>query len=179
MAGDVSNAALWGDADVYIGGTDAVNPADETAPFGAGWALCGLLDGDAGIVESRSEDKSDSFAWGGILVRSSRKNFKMQRKFVCLESNAVTLGLVYPGSTGGLIKVPSRNYFKIGFETREGATVRRAISSLYAEVDTVSDITESESALKKYEITVTIFPNAQKELFVIQPADYAPAAPAV
>jgi hypothetical protein len=173
MAGDVSNAALWGDADVYIGDVDAVNPLDETAVFGIGWALTGLLDGDAGIVESRNEDTADFYAWGGILVRTSRRNFKLQRKFVCLESNAVTLGLVYPGSTGGLVKVPTRNYFKIAFETRDGDTVRRVISSLHAEVDAVADITDSESALKKYEITVTIFPNSAKELFIVQPADYA------
>lgn len=176
MAGDVSNAALWGDADVYIGPQTAVNPLDVTAAFGADWQLAGLLDGDAGIVESRNEDTSDFYAWGGILVRTSRRNFKLQRKFVCLESNATTLGLVYPGSTGGVIKVPSRNYFKVAFETREGAEVRRVISANYAEVDSVSDITESESALKKYEITVTIFPNAQKELFIVQPADPTPTA---
>lgn len=175
MAGDVTKAALWGDADVYIGSKTAVNPVDEDTAFGADWDLVGLLDGDAGIVESREEDKADHYAWGGLLVRTSRKNFKMQRKFVCLERNAVTLGLVYPGSTGGVIKVPGRNYFKIAFETREGDVVRRAISSLYAEVDEVADITESESELVKYEITVTIYPNASKELFVIQPADPAAA----
>ncbi|MDP5182178.1 hypothetical protein QOZ88_05975 [Blastococcus sp. BMG 814] len=171
MAGDVSNAALWGDADVYIGTESAANPLDENTAFGVGWSLCGLLDGDAGITESRSEDSADFYAWGGILVRSSRSKFKLQRKFVCLESNAVTLGLVYPGSTGGVIKVPTRKRFKIAFETREGTEVRRVISALYAEVAAVADITESETALKKYEITVTIFPNAAKELFIVQPAD--------
>lgn len=172
MAGDVSNAALWGDADVYIGELDAVNPADEDTPFSSDWDLTGLLDGDAGIVETRNEDSADHYAWGGILVRTSRSKFKLQRKFVCLETNAVTMGLVYPGSSGGVIKVPGRRRFKIAFETREGDTVRRVISALYAEVAEVADITESETALKKYEITVTIYPNAQKELFIVQPADF-------
>jgi hypothetical protein len=179
MSGDVSKADLWADADVYIGSTTAPNPADETKPFSAAWGLVGLLDGDAGVTETRSEDSSDFFAWGGILVKSSRKNFKLQRKFVALERNAVTRGLIYPGSTGGVIKIPTRNYFKIAFEMREGAKVRRLISSLYAEVAEIADITESESDLTKYELTVTIFPNAAKELFIVQPADEvtAPAAP--
>lgn len=172
MAGDTENAALWAEADVWIAlNLAATNPTDVEDPFGGDWDLVGLLDGEAGFVESRSEDTNDFYAWGGILVRTSRRNFKMTRQFTALETNPTVRQLVYPGSTGTEIIVPQRSPFKIGFETREGTKTRRVISRRYAEVDEVGDITESEADLKKYEITVAIYPDANGVLFDVQPDD--------
>jgi len=72
VAGDPTNASLWTDADVYVGPLSATNPATIDDPFGVDWGLVGLLDGDEGFSESRDEDKDDKYAWGGILVRTSR-----------------------------------------------------------------------------------------------------------
>lgn len=172
MAGDTANASLWADADVYIALDEgAANPSTVDNDFDGDWELVGLLDGEAGFTESREEEKSDHYAWGGILVRTSRRNFKLTRKFIALESNPAVRALVYPGSTAGTIRVPTRNRFKIAFETREGDVVRRLISSLYAEVDEVGDIVESEADLTKREITVVIYPTASGDLFVVQPED--------
>src|SRR5690606_23745136 len=91
MAGNPQNAALWADADVYVAFLADVAsptvPADADTAFGVDWDLIGLLDGDAGFVESREKDETDHFAWGGILVKTGRRNYKEQHTFTALEWN--------------------------------------------------------------------------------------------
>src|SRR6478609_8963943 len=107
MSGNTANARLWTDADVWVASSLATaNPADGNTPFGAGWNLLGLLDGDDGIPETRDEDTDDKYAWGGILVRTSRAHFKLTKSFSALEDNAYTRSLLWPGSTTTQIVVP-------------------------------------------------------------------------
>lgn len=172
MAGDPDKASLWADADVWVADTlTTPNPATYDQPFGAGWGLAGLLDGDDGFEEGRDEDKSDFFAWGGILVRTSRKNFKMTKKFSALENNAVVRRLVYPGSTRSQIVVPRHLPLKVGLEVREDTKVHRLITRRYAVVDEIGAIKDGESDLTKYEITLAIYPDAGKVLFDEQDSD--------
>lgn len=173
MSGNPDKASIWGDADVYISNDlTAPNPVDENTPFGLAWDLVGLLDGEAGFEESRSRDSSDFFAWGQLLIRTSRRNFVLTRKFVCLEENAVTLGLVWPGSVTGERRVPIANHrFKAAFETvDEGlGKVKRVITRRHAEVEEVDTIKDSESELTKLGITIKIYPDADGVLFDVQP----------
>lgn len=172
MSGNPENASIWGDADVYI--TDLLEadiPDSIDVDFNGDWDLAGLLDGDAGFEESRSQDSSDFFAWGGLLVRTSRRNFKLQRKFVLLEENAVSLGLVWPGSAPGERRIPKRRKFKAGFETTDGEKKKRVITRNYAEVAEVGTIKDSETDLTKLEITIDIYPDADGVLFDVQPDD--------
>lgn len=171
MSGNPDNASIWGDADVYVADVDGATPANIDTPFGLDWDIVGLLDGDAGFEESRSQDSSDFFAWGGLLVRTSRRNFKLTRKFVCLEENAVTLGLVWPDSGQGERRVPKVKRIKLGFETIDGDKTKRVITRRYAEVSEVGTIKDSESELTKLEITVDIYPDADGVLFDVQPDD--------
>lgn len=172
MSGDPDKASIWGDADVFVGfDLDAETPASVDVPFGLDWDLVGLLDGDAGFEESRSQDSSDFFAWGGLLVRTSRRNFKLTRKFTVLEENAVTLGLIWPGSGQGERRVPKVKRIKLGFETTDGDKVKRVITRRYAEIAEVGTIKDSESELTKIEITVDIYPDADGVLFDVQPDD--------
>src|SRR5690606_41721003 len=90
MAGDPTKANIWPDADVYVGPLTATDPIDIDTPFGADWDLVGLLDGEAGFVQAREEEVEDHYAWGGILVRTSRRNFKQTITFTALEDNDVT-----------------------------------------------------------------------------------------
>ena len=174
MAGNPDNANIWGDADVYVGDLDAVNPATIDAPFGGDWGLVGLLDGDEGFTEARNWDSDDFFAWGNLLIRTARRNFALTRQFTALETNAVTMGLVWPGSGPGERVVPKgNNPKKLAFETVDGDRVVRAITRRYAEVESVDDIKDSESDLRKYAITVKIYPDADGVLFDIQPVDGA------
>jgi hypothetical protein len=169
MSGDTEKASIWGDADVYVtDDLDAPIPDTIQDAFNESWDLVGLLDGDAGFEEERSEDTSDKYAWGSILVRTQRSNFSLTRKFTALEDNPVVNGLLWPGSTATKRRVPRRHKFKIAFHTRDGIKEKRVISTLYAEVSNVGTIKDSETDLTKYEITVKIYPTAEGDLFDVQ-----------
>src|SRR5450756_107330 len=106
MSGTPANASVWADADVYIAAIGSPEPADTSTPFSGAWSLVGLLDGGDGFEQSRSQDVKDHYAWGGILVATSRKNFKLTQKFSVLEDNVATRSLIWPGSSATEIKVP-------------------------------------------------------------------------
>lgn len=165
MAGDPTNASLWTDADVYVGPLSAPDPETVDDAFSSEWGLVGLLDGDEGFTESRDEDTDDKYAWGGILVRTSRAHFKLTKSFTVLEDNEVTRSLIWPGSTETKIIVPKPARIKLAFETREGDIVKRLITAQYAEVDLDGDVQENETDLTAYSLVATIFPTALKELF--------------
>jgi hypothetical protein len=173
MAGDTTNAALWTGADVYIHDTPGTaGPTDVIEAWGTGWKPVGLLDGEEGFTIERDEDVEEHYAWGGVLVKQSRGKHKRTIKFVCLEDNAETFGLVNPGSerteTDGevtsTIKVPSSREFAIGFEVRDGNSVKRRIASR-ASVAEVGEIKEAEAELMMFEITVVILPEADGTLY--------------
>lgn len=169
MAGDPLKANLWTDADVYIStNLSATLPADASTAFGVDWDLVGLLDGDEGFPESRDEDTDDKFAWGGILVKTSRNHFKLTKSFTALEDNATTYSLLWPGSTDTQIIVPRPAKVLVAFETREGDKVRRLITANYAEVSLDGDHGENETDLESMSFTATIFPTGAGVLFIKQ-----------
>ncbi|MEU9498251.1 Ig-like domain-containing protein [Streptomyces sp. NPDC048196] len=167
MAGDPSNASLWTDADVYIGPLSAVNPTNANAPFGSDWGLVGLLDGDDGMPESRDEDTDDKYAWGGILVRTSRAHFKLTKSFSVLEDNPTTRSLIWPGSSETEIVVPVPVPVKVGFEVRDSGTgkVHRLITRRYAVIEVDGDVDQNETDLTKVTLAATIYPDSDKVLF--------------
>lgn len=168
MSGDATNATVWPDADVYWSpDIDATIPATISTAFSAAWDLVGLLDGDAGFVQSREEDVADLYAWGGILVRTTRRNFKQTITFTALEDNDTTHDLIWPGSAQGEIVVPRPVRGRIAFETREGDRVHRLISAYQAEVAVNGDITDSEGDLTRYELVATIFPDPSESPAVL------------
>lgn len=166
MSGDPTKANLWTDADVYVSfDLSAPMPANANTPFGPQWDHVGLLDGDEGMPESRDEDTDDKFAWGGILVKTSRNHFKLTKAFTALEDNATVRRLVWPGSTATKIKVPKPERVLIGFEVREGEKTRRLITSLYSECSLDGDHGENETDLESATIVATIYPTAEGDLF--------------
>lgn len=183
MSGDPTKANLWTDADVYIStNLKAALPANANEAFGADWSLVGLLDGDEGFPEAREEDTDDKFAWGGILVKTSRNHFKLTKSFTALEDNETTYSLIWPGSTPTKIKVPRPAKVKVAFEVREGDKVRRLITALYAECSLDGDHGENETELESATITATIFPTSDGDLFdrqntpVLTSLDVAPVS---
>lgn len=175
MAGDPNKAAVWANADVFIGGLTATIPAGG-ADFSADWDAVGLLNGDDGFSESISMDSNDFFAWGGILVATTRKNFKLTRTFTAYEDNETVLDLWFPGNTvtfndatgtyEGDILVPDLSAkFRIGFQTRSGNTIKRVVTSNYAMVDERGDNKEGESDLASRGFTVAIYPDDAGKLF--------------
>ncbi|MCZ9884641.1 phage tail tube protein [Arthrobacter sp. B2a2-09] len=182
MAGNADNTALWQGADVFIAPVDTAGPDDVSTAWGADWKVAGLLDGASGFTETRDQDTSEHYAWGGVLFRRTSSKHKRSIKFVALEDNDVTFGLVNPGSTRsttsgvrkGKIKIPTRKSFAIGFEVRDGDKIKRRIVK-HAEVSEIADITESESDPTVYEITVLIFPEADNTLYTTVESDPATA----
>lgn len=168
MSGTPANASVWADADVYIATIGTALPADTSTPFSGSWSLVGLLDGGDGFEESRSEDKKDHYAWGGILVATTRKNFKLTKKFSVLEDNVATRSLIWPGSSATSIIVPKPANILIAFETRTGGKVKRLISANYAQVDVAGGIKDGEEDLTKVQLEATIFPTAGGVLFTRQ-----------
>ena len=143
-------------------------PATIAEDFGADWDLVGLLNGEDGFTEAREEEKNDHYGWGGILIKTARRNFKLTKKFSALEDNPTTRAVIWPGSPAGKIVVPRPVPVKVAFVTRDGDVERRLITTRYAEIDVDGDISENESDLTKYELLATIFPTATGELFIEQ-----------
>jgi len=173
MAGNAKNTALWTGADVYIAPEGTAGPTDVATAWGADWDLVGLLDGDEGFTETRDEETGEHYAWGGLLIKKTKSQHKRTFKFVALEDNAVTFGLVNPGSTrtaeNGVITssvvVPVAGHrFAIGFELRDGSKVKRRYG-ISAEVEEVGDITENETDPVVFEITVVLFPDEDGVLY--------------
>lgn len=172
MSGTPTNAALWQNADVFIAPSGTAGPTDVTTAWGSAWDVAGLLDGDQGFTESRSNDSNEFYAWGGVLVKKTKSKHKRTIKFVALEDNEVVFQLVNPGSTRstatGLttatVKVPTNAEFAIGFETNDGTKRKRRVVKR-ATVETVGDVTDSESGLTAYEITVVLYPEADTTIY--------------
>jgi uncharacterized protein YjdB len=169
VAGDPLKANLWTDADVYTStNLSATLPANASTAFGVDWDLVGLLDGDEGFPESRDEDTDDKFAWGGILVKTSRNHFKLTKSFTALEDNDTTFSLLWPGSSATQIIVPRPAKLLVAFEVREGTKVRRLITANYAEVSLDGDHGENETDLESMAFTATIYPTGGGVLFTRQ-----------
>lgn len=165
------NASLWAEADVYIADSLNADTPEEGEPFPASWDIVGLLDGEDGFQQEREEDENDHFAWGGVLVRTSRSGFKLTEAFSALEDNPRTRSLIWPGSPPGRIIVPRPVPVKMAFETREGTRTHRLITERYAIVTVNGTITRNETELTKYELLATIYPTADGGLFIEQGAN--------
>lgn len=175
MSGDPSKASVWRDGDVYWSADpEADIPADVDTPFGVDWDLVGLLDGDEGFTWGRDEQVDDKFAWGGVLVRTIRSQFKQTVGFTALEDNDTTSQLIWPGSTTGNLVVPRPTRGRVAFETREGSVIRRRISAYQAEVVIDGEIKDTETDLTRYALVATIFPDASFDpplLFIEQKSE--------
>lgn len=172
MAGDISNPRFWVNADVYVANVGTTAPTDVSAAWGAGWDNVGLLTED-GMTESRNEDVADHYAYGGILIRTTRAKHKRTLAFGALEENDVVFGLVNPGSTRGApasgvvtatIKVPGPNPKAFGLELRDGPIIKRRFIPK-GEVVAVADTTISDNAPVSFGLTVNIYPASDGTLY--------------
>lgn len=171
MEGNPKNAAVWSNGYVLVAAADAEIPQGG-APFGPEWETVGFLNGDEGFTESINVDTSDHFAWGGVLLATTKSNFKLTKSFTALEQNKVVEDLVFPGNTvtydgdgghEGMINVPQlQDEFKIAFvnrtgTARSGRTEKRFVSAGYAMVDERGDAQDSETALASRQLTVAFY----------------------
>ena len=167
MTNDITKASLWSDADVYYTtNLSAAVPADAATPFSADWHAVGLLDGAVGFEsEGKFNKVTDHYGWGGILIATTRSQYKETKKFSILEDNEWTRALVRPGSAAGEISIPTVPNIKLALETRTGGKVRRVVSRNYAQVEVDGTIKENEDDLTTVGLIATIFPDANKVLW--------------
>lgn len=179
MTGTPGNANIWAEADVYVSfDLDATLPATVEDPFGEGWSLVGLLNGEDGFTEGRDWDAEDHFAWGGLIVRTARRNFKLTRSFTARETNATTDRLRWPGSSDSQVRIPRPERVLLAMETRDGDLTRRVITSRYAEIVPDGDITENEGDVADVSFVATVYATADGELFSrMQTGDAPPPDP--
>ncbi|MFF5285185.1 hypothetical protein [Streptomyces sp. NPDC013171] len=172
MAGDTDNPRLWQGADFYAAPIGTTAPTDVATALAAAWLPVGLLSED-GASESRDQDSSDFYAWGGVLVRTSKSKHKRQIVVTCLEENLVVFGLVNPGSSASTttgvttrtIKVPKADPRAFVLELHDGDVKKRRVIPK-GEVESVGEVTLSDSALTAYELTITIYPAADGTLYL-------------
>lgn len=172
MAGDTANPRIWLNADAYVAPVGTTAPTDLTTALNVAFKALGLLSED-GLSETRENDTTDHYAWGGILYRTTRSKHKRTLKITALEDNLVVWGLVNPGSTAvtasgvttRTVKVPTTDPRAMVLVTTDGGiTRRRAIAR--CEVTEIGDVTESDSEASMYELTVVVYPSAAAVLYV-------------
>lgn len=108
--GNAANVRSYGDVNLRVV-TSVLGTTAPTSPYptawGAGWYDLGLLDANAGIVQSQTQTETKVYAMqGGAVARVLRSQFEKPFKIVCLETNLAVKSLMYPGttvtSTGGI-----------------------------------------------------------------------------
>lgn len=172
MAGDTSNPRVWANADVFTAALGTTPPSDIATAWGGAWDDLGLMSED-GFTESAADAVDDKYAYGSILVRTTRSKHKRAIKVYALEDNPTVFGLVNPGSTavsaGGIttrgIHVPATNRRAFGLELRDGdITKRRIIPS--GEIMNVGDIKIADTELEVKELDITIYPDSTGLLYI-------------
>ena len=165
MAGDIDNPRIWAGADVYVAPVGTPAPTNIATALNGSFEALGLL-GEDGASEGRDQDTTDHYAWGGILVRTTRSKHKRTLTVVALEDNLTVLGLVEPNSVttdNGTIATtvvsvptdPDPRAFVL--EVTDGdITKRRSIPK--GEVTEVAEVKLSDSDMTAYELTITIYP---------------------
>ena len=170
--GDIANPRIWTDADVYVADVGSTAPTDTATAWAAAWEAVGLLSED-GLSEARDDDETDHFAYGSILVRTTRSKHKRTMVVTVLEDNPVVFDLVNPGSTAATatgtttrtVKVPQPNPKAFGLELRDGdVTMRRVIPRGEAFVS--ADVEVTDSAMRQYELTINVYPAADGTLYI-------------
>lgn len=80
-------------------GVTATAPTDASSALGIDFNEIGSVS-DAGVAESTSQDRKDVFIWqGAALVRRIPGQFTKTWKFAAAETNLITLGVTFAGST--------------------------------------------------------------------------------
>lgn len=171
MAGDVANPRIWANADVYVAPVGTAGPTDTSTALNVAFEAVGLLSED-GMTESREDETADHYAWGGILVRTTRSKHKRTFTVTVLEDNPTVWELVNPGSTAvtatgtttRTVKVPGTDPRAWVLHFIDGDVVKRRHIPR-AEVIEVGDVSFSDSEMVMFELTVSVYPDGDGVLY--------------
>ena len=137
MAGNPSNAAVWGGADVLIAPIGTAIPIGNAA-FDAAWEHVGLLDGGQGFEETIETTSTDHTAWGYGVIATTYGDLKVR---------------------------DNTTRVLVAFVTKSGGTERRLISKNYATIAATSAGTEGEESLGSKAFEATIVPDENKAVW--------------
>lgn len=103
MAVDVDLIRAYTDGAVYTHDPDTPGtitpPTNATTALAAGFLQVGAITAD-GITEATNQDRTDIFIWqGNALARRLPGQFTKTFSFAAAETNLLTLGIQFPGST--------------------------------------------------------------------------------
>lgn len=167
MAGDAANVHIYEDApDIYAGPVGTTGPTDLTTALNAAFDPVGLLDGDEGLTEGRATgDTTEIRAWGGALIKVTKGTHTRTFRAVLLEDNAITFGLVNPGSTSStttgvttrVVKVPVANEKAFVIELSEGGDVTKRVHIPRGEITEIGDIVSGPDDPTAYDVTITVY----------------------
>lgn len=169
MSRNPGNAVIWTDAHIWLALGNKPRPAlpasadievDEQV-----WLEFGILDGDAGIGEDRTNDETKHYGWGIGLIKVGRKNYELTRTFSCLEDNAQTRSILWPGSTNTKLLMPKPVSAWLGFDTIGDDGRRERLWTTRPAELTVPSNARNESDITKIEITANIFADGESVLF--------------
>lgn len=172
MPVDTSKIRAYQQGLVAVSGYGVSNPTLPTgdpsvALNGAVYKELGALTDD-GITESTSQDYQDVFMWqGNTLAASLPGEYTKQFSFAALETNAISLGLTFAGSTitqtgyGVSIaeKPPARDIRTWVLHGLDGTRIQRIVVPLGQLVER-GDVVWSSQGVTAYEYTVKCFVDA-------------------
>ncbi|MFE3196264.1 hypothetical protein ACFXHA_45215 [Nocardia sp. NPDC059240] len=167
MARDPGNVKIWKDAHVYVSSlaTRPAMPATIDAAITTGWDEVGILNGDDGFAEDRSQSESKHFGWGLGLIKIGSKDFELARKFSPLEDNTITQSIVNPGSTATKFAMPKPVNMWIAFETASDLGDKERLFSILRARLWVPANARNESDITKWEVQCALFADGTGNVF--------------
>lgn len=151
---------------IFVAPSGTAVPTDATTPLAAAFANIGYA-GESGVVNSVSTDNDSINAWGGDEVDNFRTSRSETFSFTAIETNAVTLKLVY-GDDNVTVESDSIAVIHNGAElplqvvvfeiAMKGSRVKRIVVPS-AKVTEVGDVTYVDDSPIGYEVTLAALPD--------------------
>ena len=166
MTKDLANVRIYGDSDssVWVADKGTTLPTTLAAP-GAGFEEVGWISED-GVSIAQDADSASFAAWqGGKIVRRRRTSQEDSFTFQALEENAVTMGLLLPGSTVSTTSGVTKYVPADGIVSDERAwvldfhdgDVHKRYNIIRGEVTEVGEIAHQNTELTVVEFTVAVY----------------------
>lgn len=169
---------------VGYGVTNPTLPTNGTSALDAAFGEVGALTND-GVTESTSQDRNNIFIWqGNALARSLPGEFVKTFKLAAAETNLITIGVQYPGSTitqtaeGVSIaeKPPASDRRAWVFHGVDGLRKQRIVIP-HGEVTERGDVLWSAENVTVYEWTVSCYVDSNGNIAYRYLVDSALATP--
>lgn len=167
---------IWDDAEAWIqskADVDAAGGIANCMPTYAdddfetkGWGYVGLIDAKKGIPVDPSGDVNEFDAFGHAAYRSKFSKGKLKTGFTALEDNAVTAGIVLPGSTSDKVGVPRDLQYYVLYRTiDEGFSDVARVSLRPALLELKSHSGAVEGEQEQYEFVAHHSADSNKDVF--------------